>query len=326
MSTDHFESLDEFATLPADAAESGLPWRGAPAVTRLTTVSAGGPVSSVRWGTGPPELVLLHGAARNAHTWDVFALAVDRPLLALDLPGHGESAWRDDGQYGPDDIAPAVAEVIGRRASTPVTVVGQSLGGLTAIALAALRPDLVAGIVLVDALPSSGHADQVWSWPAGPEVFSSRAQIVARAQASGVGRSDASAIRGVWHNTRMRADGSVVWKHHLGNFSGNRPPMPSDTSSLWPRLEAFTGPVLVVRGERGSLSDSAVAELRARIPDVRIHDVPTGHNVQEDDPVLLSGIVDRFLASGPVRAEGGGATGGAGGARTHDRRIMSPLL
>jgi pimeloyl-ACP methyl ester carboxylesterase len=304
MTADDYGSLDEFATLPADAAESGLPWAGVPAVTRVTAVSAGGPVSLLRWGTGPPDLVLLHGAALNAHTWDVFALAAHRPLLALDLPGHGESAWRDDGQYGPDDIAPAVAEVIGQQASTPVTVVGQSLGGLTAISLAALRPDLVARIVLVDALPTVGNAGQVRSFLAGPEVFSSRAQIVARARAFGFGRSDASVVRGVWHNTRMRADGSVVWKHHLGNFGGNRPPIPSDFSSLWPLLEDFTGPVLVVRGERGFLPDSAVAELRSRIPDAEIHDVPTGHNVQEDDPVLLAGIVDRFLTGGPVRAAG----------------------
>jgi pimeloyl-ACP methyl ester carboxylesterase len=308
MTGDHYESLDsldEFATLPADAAESGLPWRGAPAVTRVTTVSADGPVSLLRWGTGPPELVLLHGAALNAHTWDLFALAAHRPLLALDLPGHGESAWRDDGQYGPDDISPAVAEVIEQQAGTPVTVVGPSLGGLTAISLAALRPDLVAGIVLVDVLPTIGHAGQVRPFPSGPEVFSSQAQVVARARASGFGRSDASVVRGVRHNTRMRADGSVVWKHHLGNFSGNRPPIPSDSSSLWPLLEAFTGQILVVRGERGSLSDSAVAQLRSRIPAAWIHDVPARHNVHEDDPVLLAGIVDRFLADGHVRAEGG---------------------
>jgi pimeloyl-ACP methyl ester carboxylesterase len=145
MTTDHFESLDEFALLPADAAEFGLPWQAAPAVTRVTVATDDGPVSSLRWGAAPPgigqpDLVLLHGAALNAHTWDVFALAARSPLLALDLPGHGESAWRDDGRYGPQDIAPAVAEVISQQAAAPVTVVGQSLGGLTAIAVAAAHP------------------------------------------------------------------------------------------------------------------------------------------------------------------------------------------
>ena len=43
------------------------------------------------WGDGEPELVLLHGGAQNAHTWDTVALALDRPLVAIDLPGHGHS-------------------------------------------------------------------------------------------------------------------------------------------------------------------------------------------------------------------------------------------
>jgi pimeloyl-ACP methyl ester carboxylesterase len=304
MTADHYESLDEFALLPADAAEFGLPWQGTPSVTRVTTATSDGAVSLLRWGTVPPDLVLLHGGALNAHTWDVFALAARRPLLAIDLPGHGESAWRDDGRYGPEDIAPAVAEVIGRQASTPVTVVGQSLGGLTAIALAAARPDLVARLVLVDVLPTIGNADQVRSFLAGPEVFSSRAEIVARARAFGLGRSDESVARGVWHNTRVRADGSVVWKHHLGNLGGQGQPIPFDFSSLWPFLQAFPGPVLVVRGERGFLPASAVDELRSRVPGAQVREVPTGHNVQEDDPVLLAGIVDRFLADTGARAEG----------------------
>jgi len=49
------------------------------------------PAEWLRWGTGDPELVLLHGGAQNAHTYDTVALALGRPLLALDLPGHGHS-------------------------------------------------------------------------------------------------------------------------------------------------------------------------------------------------------------------------------------------
>jgi pimeloyl-ACP methyl ester carboxylesterase len=86
-----------------------------------------------------------------------------------------------------------------------VTIVGQSLGGLTAIALAAARPDLVARLVLVDVLPFIRGPEQVSSFLAGPESFSSRAAIVTRARAFGFGRSDAAVARGVWHNTRRRA-------------------------------------------------------------------------------------------------------------------------
>jgi esterase len=69
-------------------------------------------VSALVWGEHPPELVLLHGGGQNAHTWDTVALILGRPLLAVDLPGHGHSDWRADRDYGPWRNAEAVAAVI----------------------------------------------------------------------------------------------------------------------------------------------------------------------------------------------------------------------
>ena len=116
-------------------------------------VGAGQRVSALRWGDGPPELVLLHGGAQNAHTWDTVALALDRPLLSPDLPGHGHSDWRDDRDYWPVRSAEAVAEAMRALLPAPVPVVGMSLGGLTAIRLAATAPELVTSLVVVDVTP-----------------------------------------------------------------------------------------------------------------------------------------------------------------------------
>ena len=96
-------------------------------------------VSALRWGSGPPELVLLHGGAQNAHTWDTVCLALDRPLVAIDLPGHGHSAHRDDHAYWPRENAAAVEVAIRALAPDARLVVGMSLGGLTALALAGAR-------------------------------------------------------------------------------------------------------------------------------------------------------------------------------------------
>ncbi len=54
--------------------------------------------------------------------------------------------------------------------------------------------------------------------------------------------------------------------------------------------------MLLVRGERGFLSPEDADELRRRVPRAEVVDVAAGHNVQEDDPVLLAEIVNRFLA------------------------------
>jgi pimeloyl-ACP methyl ester carboxylesterase len=283
MAASSNEDADELASLKYDAAEFGLPWEGPPIVARGTATTAEGDVSFLRWGTAAPEIVLLHGVALNAHTWDTFALAARRPLLALDLPGHGSSAWRDDARYDAATIAPAVAEAIDQQAPGIVAVSG-------------LRPGRVERLVLIDVSPGIRGANQVRSFLSGPEVFSSREEIVERARAYGFGHSRASVARGVEHNTRIREDGSVVWKHHVGNLGGG-PTFAVDLSTLWPPLESFAGPVLLVRGERGFLSAEDTDELRRRVPQIRVVEVAAGHNVQEDAPVALAQIVTEFLAS-----------------------------
>lgn len=69
-------------------------------------------------------------------------------MIALDLPGHGESDPAP-GAASIEEYAAVAAEVLGALASGPVIVVGHSLGGSVAIALAARRPDLVRGLVLI---------------------------------------------------------------------------------------------------------------------------------------------------------------------------------
>src|SRR4029453_16438293 len=93
---------DEFSMFHENAEEFGLPWDGPPTVRReAVEVEPGRRLSALVWGSGPPEIVLLHGGAQNAHTWDTVALALDRPLVAVDLPGHGHSDHRDGGPFPP---------------------------------------------------------------------------------------------------------------------------------------------------------------------------------------------------------------------------------
>src|SRR2546428_110437 len=137
-------AYEEFALLRENAEEVGLPWAGPPAVGRRSVdLPDGRRLSGLAWGAADPELVLLHGGAQNAHTWDTVALALGRPLVAIDLPGHGRSDWRDDGQYGPVENAEALAVAIRELAPDARAVMGISLGGLTTIVLASRHPELV---------------------------------------------------------------------------------------------------------------------------------------------------------------------------------------
>src|SRR5579864_2994477 len=107
---------DEFSLFHENAEEFGLPYDGPPVVRReAVEVAPGRSLSALVWGTAEPELVFLHGGAQNAHTWDTVAMALGRPLVAIDLPGHGHSdgpGERPEGQLSLHGNAQDVATVI----------------------------------------------------------------------------------------------------------------------------------------------------------------------------------------------------------------------
>jgi pimeloyl-ACP methyl ester carboxylesterase len=290
-------SSDEFQHLSEEAAELGVDGP-VPDVERIAADLPGGRVSALRWGRRPAT-TLLHGAGLNAHTWDGTLLSLDTDALAVDLPGHGDSAWRDDFDYRPATNAAAVAgllDVVG--GGVPQLVVGQSLGGLTAVALAASRPELVRALVLVDVTPGLriGDARQVSEFLAGPQVFASRDEIVENALAAGIGSDRRRLERGVALNTRIRDDGSVVWSHHLAYPPEDAPGLP-DIATPWAGLTDSDVPVLLVRARHGYLRDDVVDELLDRVPRAIVVELDTGHNVQEQDPVGLATAIAAFDAA-----------------------------
>ncbi|HUY66171.1 MAG TPA: alpha/beta hydrolase [Acidimicrobiales bacterium] len=295
---------DEFSMFADNAAEAGLPWKGQPAVSRqFVEVAPGRRVSALVWGTAPAEMVLLHGGGQNAHTWDTVALALDRPLVAVDLPGHGHSDWPGDARaLDPAAMADDMAATIGRMAPGARMVVGMSLGGVTSIVLAARHPELVLKLVLVDITPGVDHAksSDIAAFLAGPESFASFDEILQRTIQFNPTRSESSLRRGVLHNAVQRDDGSWTWRHQLGRPStGAGLHVASvDFSSLWGELEHLDAPVLLVRGQRSPVVDDAdVAEFRRRRPaDQVVMVTDAGHSIQGDQPVGLARILDGFMA------------------------------
>ena len=113
-----------------------------------------------------PTLVFLHGSGVSARYWtdQLRALAGTARVLALDLPGHGESedaATPDLAHYA--DVTAALIDTLG---AWPAIAIGHSLGGAVALALAARRPAEVCGLVLVSScarLPQVSTSAQ-WIW------------------------------------------------------------------------------------------------------------------------------------------------------------------
>lgn len=295
---------DEFSYFHENAEEWGLEFDGPPEVARVQTELADGRrMSALKWGRGPSEIVLIHGGAQNAHTWDTVALALGRPLLAPDLPGHGHSGSPAPGVgTAPGANAADLAAVIDEHAPDAALIVGMSLGGLTTIALAAARPDLVRRMVLVDITPgvTGEKAKAIHDFVRGPATFPSFEELLARTMEFNPTRSESSLRRGILHNAQQLEDGSWVWRHRrddytaMGDDVAERP----DVTLLWDDLAAYPGPVTLVRGmrEQSVIAADDVAELDRRRPDARVVEVDAGHSVQGDQPIELARIIVEALA------------------------------
>jgi pimeloyl-ACP methyl ester carboxylesterase len=294
---------DEFGLFHENAEEFGIPYPGPPMVHRESVdVGDGRRLSALVWGSGDPELVLLHGGAQNAHTWDTVALALDRPLVALDLPGHGHSDGGRGGSLDVDDNARDVAVAVRALAPAARAVVGMSLGGITTLALAAEFPELVRAAVLVDVTPGVNRekSTQISDFINGPESFPSFAEILARTIEYNPTRSESSLRRGIVHNAEQRDDGTWVWRYQrfraLEPARGESQDFPN-FGGLWDAVSGLGVPLMLVRGMQSQsvVDDDDEAELRRRRPDARVeHVAGAGHSVQGDTPVELARLLADF--------------------------------
>ncbi len=306
---------DEFGLFGENVAEYDLTVTTLPHVERRQVETSNGRhISALAWGESSPEVVFLHGGAQNAHTWDTVALALGRPAIAVDLPGHGHSSWRDDGAYTPANLADDVAIAVRELAPGARLVVGMSLGGITAMMLATRHAELVPRLMLVDITPgvNADKAKAIVDFVNGPQSFASFDDLLARTIEHNPTRSVASLRRGILHNAHQRADGSWQWNYDRTNriqseeSSGDGPGMPESgvveadgrRNPLWDDFAAMSCPVTLVRGSLSPVvDDDDVAEAQRLQPDLDVEVVDgAGHSVQGDRPVELAAIIGSLLS------------------------------
>ena len=295
---------DELSMLVDNAADAGIEWGGPPAVERCSMTSSDGlMISGLLWGDGNPELVLLHGGAQNSHTWDTVALALGRSLVAVDLPGHGHSDWRPDHDYRPAAMVEVVAAAVEEWAPAAEAVVGMSLGGLTALCLAADRPDLVRRLGIVDVTPGTDRdkSGSIIDFMSGPDDFEDFDAMLAYTVGHNPHRTEASLVRGLLHNARELPDGRWVWRWDpMRDWKMTGENGSSAFDGLWDRLGQVTCPAHLWLGGSSSVVDDAdTREFLNRCPQTEVTTVEgAGHSIQGSRPVELAALIDNLLVAG----------------------------
>ncbi len=204
-------------------------------------------------GDGPP-VVLLHGLAGHAGEWAETASWLRGPsrMLAPDARGHGRS------ERAPSDVSRAahvadVAWLIRRLGLSPVVLVGQSLGGLTALLVAARHPELVRGLVVADASPAGGDEDEpgeVMRFAAEVGASLGRWPVPFPSREAAVKFFDGPSLSAeAWTDGLERRDDGWYPQFEVGVLV--RTLREALERAYWPEWERIRCPTLVMRAGRG---------------------------------------------------------------------------
>ncbi|MFE6775410.1 alpha/beta fold hydrolase [Streptomyces sp. NPDC057702] len=256
---------------------------------------------SGRAGDQVPGVLLLHGLmGRGAH-WAETArwLSTRYRAVALDQRGHGRSDKPSDGPFTREAYVADAEAAVEQLGLGPVTLIGHSMGALTAWQLAARRPDLVRALVICDMRASalgaaSQHEWSAWfkSWPV---PFATLADVRTWFGEGDPWLERPRPARGEFFAEIMseRADG---WRPV---FSRRQMLLARETwvhDAHWEELALVQCPTLVVRGLDGELGRAEAQEMVRVLPRGTYAEVSdAGHFVHYDQPEGWRRVVEPFL-------------------------------
>ncbi|SFP53386.1 Pimeloyl-ACP methyl ester carboxylesterase [Amycolatopsis arida] len=242
----------------------------------------------VDFGGSGPLIVVLHGLMGRATTWWSVAQWLTRygHVVGPDARGHGRA--RRGGPWRTEDFVDDVAELVTELGEGPAVLIGHSMGGLHAWALAATRPDLARAVVVEDMAPDQrGRTVDAWrayfdSWPV---PFQSIAHV--RRFFGATGDYFAECVEERADGYHLIADLADLYE--IAAEWGRR--------DYWALVAGVRCPLLVIEAGNTAMPPGQQAELAARVPGGRHVVVPSaGHVVHDDAPEEYRGAVEAFLS------------------------------
>lgn len=264
------------------------------------------------WGQeGKPTLILVHGGLDHARNWDWVARALRENfhVYALDLRGHGNSAWAPGALYSVAEHVldlSALADVIN---NFPIYLIGHSLGGFIVLQYSGIYPERVKKVVSIEGLgPPPSHriyrpaAERLREWiervrdteRREPRTYPTLEAAVARMKEANPHLSDEVARHLTLHGTNWNSDGSLIWK--FDNFARPFPPYGHNPEDARQILSQISCPILLFWGTESWSKDPEADGRTSPLKNYRLVRVPNaGHWVHHDQLKVFLEETIKFL-------------------------------
>jgi pimeloyl-ACP methyl ester carboxylesterase len=247
---------------------------------------------------GKPALVLVHGGLDHARNWDWVARALreDYHVYALDLRGHGNSAWAPGAMYSLIEHVLDLSALLDIINEFPIRLIGHSLGGMIVLNYSGVFPEKVRKAISIEGLGAPERSkvhgppsEQMRHWIESvrkvekrqPKTYPNLGAAVARMKAANPHLSEEVARHLTLHGTNWDPDGSLVWK--FDNFARVFPPYGhrvEDSIELYSRIAC---PALFFWGLESFFPVPATDPRKNAIRSARLIEVPNaGHWVHHD--------------------------------------------
>ena len=265
------------------------------------------------WGNeGAPHMLLIHGTQDHCHTWDWFAsrFADDYHIVALDLRGHGDSAWVRGSSYHQVDYVYDIAQLVRQADIQPAVVVGHSMGGTLAALYSGLYPGQVSALVLMEGVglypgmfADMSPAERIRAWInntrslAGriPKRYHTLEEAYARMRSANAHLNDEQARHLTIHGSNQNEDGSYSWKYdnYTHAFPAFRIPA-EETRAIWEDIES---PTLIINATEGFGHRIGQNGTDAHFKNCTMIDIDdAGHWVHHDQLDQVVVATEKFLA------------------------------
>jgi pimeloyl-ACP methyl ester carboxylesterase len=245
------------------------------------------------YGTGFP-VAFLHGLLGASQNFGAIAKALaarGHRALALDLRNHGASPHAPTMSYA--EMADDVAETLRAQNAWPAAIIGHSMGGKVAMALALSHGEGVARLCIADIAPVAYPAPSFIRYLDAMRAMPLHDGLTRReADAALVTASDNPALRGFLLQNLIFTERPPRWRIPLATIAEE---MPKIGGWFDPRGR-YDGPTLILAGDASDYIKTADhARFRAMFPQARFETIKAGHWLHADNPHAFIAAITRFL-------------------------------